>query len=162
MASYFINQAGKRVQSRIPLDEIDVSTAYANLVKVATNWRKTRPVQKSFIDHSESCGEWSFPPPHPFDSNLNSWLPFANEVCEGYVFTPVSQSFCSWGVSRPRPGGGLGDLLGSVQAQAWGRGCVSQHALRQTPPSPADGYFCGRYASHWSALLLENDLLSKA
>ena len=28
-----------------------------------------------------------------------------------------------WEVSRPRPGG--------VQAQAWG--CVSQHALRQTP-----------------------------
>ena len=21
----------------------------------------------------------------------------ANEVCEGYVFTPVCQSFCSWG-----------------------------------------------------------------
>ena len=31
------------------------------------------------------------------------------------------------GVSRPRPGG-------RVQAQA--RGCVSQHALRQTPPPP--------------------------
>ena len=24
-------------------------------------------------------------------------LPPANEVCEGYVFTPVCQSFCSWG-----------------------------------------------------------------
>ena len=26
-----------------------------------------------------------------------SLLPPANEVCEGYVFTPVCQSFCSWG-----------------------------------------------------------------
>ena len=26
-----------------------------------------------------------------------SWLPSANEVCKGYVFTPVCQSFCSQG-----------------------------------------------------------------
>ena len=37
-------------------------------------------------------------------STFHSWkmiptffLPPANEVCEGYVFTPVCQSFCSWG-----------------------------------------------------------------
>ena len=28
---------------------------------------------------------------------VNELLPPANEVCEGYVFTPVCQSFCSWG-----------------------------------------------------------------
>ena len=47
-----------------------------------------------------------------------SFLPPANEVCEGYVFTPVCQSFFSPGGgaclgpgpggSRPRPGGGVG------------------------------------------------------
>ena len=32
--------------------------------------------------------------------------------------------------------------------------CVSQHALRQTPPPLlADGYCCGRYASYWNAFL---------
>ena len=43
---------------------------------------------------------------------VKSYLPPANEVCEGYVFTPVCQSFCSqegvclsacWD-SRPPPG----------------------------------------------------------
>ena len=48
------------------------------------------------------------------------------------------------------PGGCPGPGLGGVQAQG---GCVSQHALRQTPPPPADGYCCGRYASYWNALL---------
>ena len=28
---------------------------------------------------------------------VNELLPPGNEVCEGYVFTPVCQSFCSWG-----------------------------------------------------------------
>ena len=32
--------------------------------------------------------------------------------------------------------------------------CVSQHALRQTTPLPADGYCCGQYASYWNAILL--------
>ena len=29
-------------------------------------------------------------------------LPPANEVCEGYVFTPVCQSFCSYGGHLPQ------------------------------------------------------------
>ena len=29
---------------------------------------------------------------------VNTFLPPTNEVCEGYVFTPVCQSFCSQGV----------------------------------------------------------------
>ena len=43
-------------------------------------------------------------------------LPPANEVCEGYVFTPVCQSFCSQGVSRATPKGeveGSGQGVGS-------------------------------------------------
>ena len=47
-----------------------------------------------------------------------------------------------WPVSSPRPGG------------AGPGGCLSQHALRETPPPPADGYCCGRYASYWNAFLL--------
>ena len=57
------------------------------------------------------------------------------------------------GLSRPTPGG----RLGGVQAHTWGvqaQGCVSQHALRQTPP--ADGYCCRRYTSYWNAFLLNS------
>ena len=46
---------------------------------------------------------------------LNLLLP-ANEVCEGYVFTPVCQSFFSQGVSRATPKGeveGSGQGVGS-------------------------------------------------
>ena len=35
-------------------------------------------------------------------------------------------------------------------------GCVSQHALGETPPRqtpPADGYCSGRYASYWNTFL---------
>ena len=70
----------------------------------------------------------------------HSLLPPANEVCEGYVFTRVCHSVHR-GVSRPRPrvevGGGSGWGEG-VQAHTRGvqeGGGVSQHALRQTPPS---------------------------
>ena len=87
------------------------------------------------------------------------------------------------GVSRPTPGGSPDPHLGGLQAHTGvsrptlgglqahtrgegvsrprprprgrGRGCVSQHALRQTPPPPADGYCCVRYASYWNAFLLE-------
>ena len=40
------------------------------------------------------------------------------------------------GVSRPTPGG-------------------SQHALRQTPPTPVDSYCRGWYASYWNAFLFQ-------
>ena len=50
------------------------------------------------------------------------------------------------GVSRPTPGG--------LQAHTQGEGCVSKHALRQTPSThTAGGYCCGRYASYWNAFL---------
>ena len=54
-------------------------------------------------------------------------LPPANEVCEGYVFTPVCQSFCSWG-----GGGGIPACLAGLQAtpkgevEGSGRGGVSR------------------------------------
>ena len=43
------------------------------------------------------------------------FLPPANEVCEGYVFTPVCQSFRPQGagVSRPTP-------RGEVEGSGWG------------------------------------------
>ena len=44
--------------------------------------------------NSSNCG-----PFERISSALIPYLPPANEVCEGYVFTPVCQSFCSqWGV----------------------------------------------------------------
>ena len=51
----------------------------------------------------------------------------------GYVFTPVCQSFCSQG--------------GSAQCM------VGYTPLGRHPPR-ADGYCCGRYASYWNAFLL--------
>ena len=47
-------------------------------------------------------------------------LPPANEVCEGYVFTPVCQSFCSQGASVH--GRGCACMAGGV----CGRGCAWQ------------------------------------
>ena len=56
------------------------------------------------------------------------YLPPANEVCEGYVFTPVCQSFCS---QRGCMAGGAcvaGDMCGRgacvAGGCAWARGCV--------------------------------------
>ena len=78
------------------------------------------------------------------------YLPSSNEVCECYVFTRVS--FCPrGGCLGPGPGKRLGGLARGVQPRPRGM-CVSQHALRQTPPR-ADGYCCGRYASYWNAFL---------
>ena len=48
------------------------------------------------------------------------------------------------GVSRPTPG------RGEVSRPTPG-GCVSQHALRQTPP---DIYCCGQYASYWKCIVV--------
>ena len=60
-------------------------------------------------------------------------LPPANEVCEGYVFARVCQSFCS--------GGGEGGVpacsAGGIPAYLAGLGgVVSQHALQVSRPSP--------------------------
>ena len=48
-----------------------------------------------------------------------TYLPPANEVCEGYVFTPVCQSFCSGGacmVGVGMRGGGVGVHVGGGHA----------------------------------------------
>ena len=66
---------------------------------------------------------------------------------KGNVFTSVCQEFCPQGAGGCLPGGGCPGPGSGV--------CVSQYALRQTPPPlPADGYCCGRYASYWNAFLL--------
>ena len=104
------------------------------------------------------------------------FLPPANVVCEGYVFTGVCLSTggaWSWGGSWSR-----GCLVGGVhgpwgawsggarfwgvpglrgvcsQGGAWSRGCLLLGGgLVETPP---DGYCCGRYASYWNAFLFGN------
>ena len=50
-------------------------------------------------------------------SNINSYLPSANEVCEDCVFTRVCHSVHrgAEGVSRPRPSGEVGE-------SGWGGG----------------------------------------
>ena len=53
------------------------------------------------------------------------FLALANEVCEGYVFTPVCQSFCSWGV-------GMGGMPAPLHAGIHPPGQV--HPLAGTPP----------------------------
>ena len=64
----------------------------------------------------------------------------------------------------PSPGRGLRGLAGGGGSpgphpvgggfQAHTRGGVSQHALRQTPPThTTDGYCCGWYASYLNAFL---------
>ena len=52
-----------------------------------------------------------------YNKHIYTFLLPANEVCEGYVFTGVC---LSTGGGCPGPGAG---------------GCVSEPALRQTPPS---------------------------
>ena len=44
------------------------------------------------INNSVSCSQFN-----EVYTYFNTYLPPANEVCEGYVFTPVCQSFCSQG-----------------------------------------------------------------
>ena len=86
-------------------------------------------------------------------------LPPTNEVCEGYVFTPVCQSFCSQG--------GLPQyMLGYTPPR-------SRPPPEQTPPPPRSRYpleadtpqssacweiwvTSGQYASYWSAYLSSN------
>ena len=74
-------------------------------------------------------------------------------VCpQGRVSMPRTREASAQGGSRPRTGGHV-----QIQAQ---EGCVSQHALRQTPPS-ADGYCCERFASYWNAFLSMFNLTSR-
>ena len=66
------------------------------------------------------------------------------------------------GSTGPHPGGSWGVWPGWAPCPHPGvsrpthRGCISQHALRQTPPPPppVDGYCRRRYASYWNAFLL--------
>ena len=77
----------------------------------------------------------------------NRYLPAANEVCEGYVFTPVCLS----------TGGGACVVVGArgsrvcVVEDMHGRGaCPLRQILRDT----VIGSMSGRYASYWNAFLL--------
>ena len=76
-------------------------------------------------------------------NDFNLLLPPANEVYEGYVFTPVRQSFCSQGMSPgSHPGGGWGVWLGggSPGPHPGGGGGVSRPTPWGVPrPTPGGG-----------------------
>ena len=70
------------------------------------------------MGHSREAGQGWLPPS----------LPPTNEVCEGYVFTPVCLSTSGGGCLGPGPGGRLGvSGQGGVQAITWGWGCPGPH-----------------------------------
>ena len=66
---------------------------------------------------------------------MRKFLPPANEVCEGSVFTPVCQSFCSQftggGIPACIVAGVLACLAGGLQ---WGGGGVG-HVLQVSRPT---------------------------
>ena len=82
----------------------------------------------------------------------------ANEVYEGYVFTPVCQSFCSQG------GGGvcLSACWDTPPGTDTPRGAETPRSRH--PPSPLRSACSeiratsGRYASYWNAYLLKEIL----
>ena len=87
---------------------------------------------------------WVFVHLHSFMQWNLPLLPPASKVCEGYVFTPVCQSFCSQGegMSRPTPRGRLGGLKGGWGVQAHTQGVQvqlgvypSMHWGRHPPPN---------------------------
>ena len=91
-------------------------------------------------------------------NDIFNFLPSANEVCKGYVFTPVCESFCSWGgqpqcILRYTPGRYTPPRQTPPGSNLLGR----KTSLGITPPTPyrqADGYCCRRYASYRNAFLL--------
>ena len=81
---------------------------------------------------------------------LFSLLPPANEFCEGYVFTPVCQSFCSQGgalqAPRPTPRGEVeGSGLGGLQAH-------TQGISRPTPKGGLQAHTQGGLVAHTQAV----------
>ena len=70
------------------------------------------------------------------------------------IFLHLSVILFTGGVSRSTPGG--------VGWEVWPGGCPGPHPGWSVyssmhwgrPPPPADGYWCGRYASYWNALFL--------
>ena len=106
-------------------------------------------------------------------------LPPANEVCEGYVFTPVSHSVHRGGVCGRGAcvaGGhawwrgmrGQGGMCGGgacvAGGHAWqggmcGRGCAC-HAHLPLDTTRYGRPMRGRYASYWNAFLLVGQFVS--
>ena len=78
----------------------------------------------------DSLWTWTWPL-----ASFLSHLPPANEVCEGYVFTRVCQSFCSGG------GGGIPACLAGLQAhtQGGGWGVWLGGVSRPTPRGEVEG-----------------------
>ena len=99
-----------------------------------------------------------------------AFLPPANEVCEGYVFTPVCQSFCSQGGMRGCVGGmrgcwgegvhGCGGpcvvargacMVAGGSCVVVGGACVGYDEIRS---------MSGWYASYWNVFLFRTLILT--
>ena len=75
----------------------------------------------------------------PFiSSSISLFYYRPQQSCEGYVFTGVCLS-TGWGLPQC--------ILGYTK--------LGRHSpWTETPPTPEDGYCCGRYSSYWNAFLL--------
>ena len=89
---------------------------------------------------------------------INQLITAHKRICEGYVFTPVSQSFCSWGgagIPACIAGGIPACLAAGLQ-----RGMVSQHALQVSWPTlrgEVEGSGLGGLQAHtWGGLQAHN------
>ena len=87
----------------------------------------------------------------------NIFLPPANVVYEGYVFTPVCDSVHRWGrawllwgacVVAPGGEGACVVALGGVHGYSWGGGVCGIRLDTEIRS------MSGRYASYWNAFLL--------
>ena len=122
--------------------------------------RKNRPVLKPnvWIGQEEASKVPTFPDwqnslTFPVFFPFPVFLPPANEVCEGYVFTPFCQSFYSRG--------GLSiacwDTAPHPPPRTRGRHRPSRHPREQTPPWSSACLeiqaTSGQYTSYWNAIL---------
>ena len=87
-----------------------------------------------------------------------SFLPLANEVCEGYVFTHVCHSVHRSGSPCPHQWGRLRGLAGGVfrptpRGEVEGSGWKVYPSMHWGRTPLVDGYRCGWYASYWNAFL---------
>ena len=93
------------------------------------------------INNSASCSQFN-----EVYTYFNTYLPPANEVCEGYVFTPVCQSFCSqggvpgqvppWDQVSPRPGTPPGTRYTPLGTRYTPSGPDTPPRTRYTPLGP--------------------------
>ena len=82
-----------------------------------------------------------------------SLLPPANEVCEGYVFTPVCQSFCSQGGSASVHAGIADPQDQETPSPGPDPPGTRPPPREQTLPPCSACWESGRYVSYWNAYI---------